>query len=147
MAKNGSLTRRVRLVHVSEIRRHVQIATFEAWTLFCYVWPKQSHRFRKNLYTPTALFFSPRTVNALVTSHAPQAEMAIELDAAFALWLFLTIHVQRLPRHRRRSCRRPEDSADHSYARRVDSPAAGDRCGDDCGGRLVCHCRTAALQA
>lgn len=75
-------------------RAGLHIFNFEAWTFFCYVWPKPGHWFWKNLYTPTALFFSLRTVNALVASHAPQAEMAIELDAAFALWLFLTIHVQ-----------------------------------------------------
>jgi 4-hydroxybenzoate polyprenyltransferase len=65
-----------------------------AWTFFCYAWPKPGHWFWKNLYTPTTCLFALRLLNALVVSHVPPAEVNFALDGAFALWLFLTIHVR-----------------------------------------------------
>lgn len=72
----------------------LHLVNFEAWTLFCYVWPKPGHWFWKNLYTPVALFFSLRCLNGVIAPHAPSVRMHVALDAAFALWLFVTIHVQ-----------------------------------------------------
>lgn len=82
------------LVLLGSPRAAKHLANFMAWTFFCYVWPKPGHWFWRNLYTPTALFFSLRSLNALVALHIPSAEMSPVLDGSFALWLFLTIHVQ-----------------------------------------------------
>jgi 4-hydroxybenzoate polyprenyltransferase len=70
------------------------LGNYLAWTFFCYAWPKPGNWFWKNLYTPATCLFALRLLNALVVSHIPLAEVSFALDGAFALWLFLTIHVQ-----------------------------------------------------
>lgn len=70
------------------------IVLYNAWTCFCYTWPKPKFWVWKNLYTPVALFCSLRALNGVMTARIPDSDMNIWMDAGFALWLFLTIHVR-----------------------------------------------------
>ncbi len=72
----------------------IHIVTWEAWTTFCYVWPKPNHWFFRNAFTAIGIITQLRVLNAVICDIAPEWDMSIRPDLALSVWIMFTIHLQ-----------------------------------------------------
>ncbi|KAL2223129.1 UbiA prenyltransferase family [Thermoascus aurantiacus ATCC 26904] len=72
----------------------LHLVLWEAWTTFCYVWPKINHWFFRNAFSAVGIISLLRLLNAVVCDFAPEWDMDVKPDLAVSLWLMFTVHVQ-----------------------------------------------------
>ena len=82
------------LIATGSLRASGYLVCSFAWTYCCYVWPRPRHWFFKNLFTSVHQFFFVRLVDSLLDLHSSYAGTSVVLEATYAIWILLTIHIQ-----------------------------------------------------
>jgi 4-hydroxybenzoate polyprenyltransferase len=72
----------------------IHLVIWEAWTAFCYVWPKPNHWFFRNAFTAVGIITLLRILNAVICDFAPEWDMSIRPDLVLSVWITFTIHLQ-----------------------------------------------------